>query len=490
MKHRIVAFILFSLAPAFASAATMNLSPSVKSVTVGDIVTLRAYVNAQGTAINNAEGVISFPTDILQAISVSKSDSIFSLWLEEPTFSNSAGTVSFNGGVPNPGFSSSNGTELTMTFRVKQAGTATLSIGDAAVRANDGLGTDVLTNASGAVITATSPVIPEAPAPIPPPTQAPSNGSSVTPIISSVTNPNQNGWYSVPKPQLSWSLSEGVTAVQMGVSAHADATPVVTYQPAVSNKTLDTLPDGTWYFRARFKTAAGWGPTATYALHVDTKVPIITTHEFTYDETRHALAVSADATDERSGIVGYTLQIDDQTPVSVTVNEVTSGRYFSEVRTSGLHIATLVARDAAGNEARVSGTFSVPESLQNQALFSIGGVPVTLITVIIFLLVFVVLTLAVALVGWYRLFLYRNRFRGSIDKTAADMHRGLLVLKSDIEKHVRAIEKAKTKRDLTEEEEAFTVQMKENMADFEKYIDADLSKVAPVRRRRSPKSDS
>ena len=484
MKYLLIVAALFALSPISASAATMALTPASKAVTVGDIVTVRAVVNAQGTPINNAEGVISFPTDMLQAISVSKSDSIFSLWLSEPSFSNGAGTVSFNGGVPNPGFSGSNGTELTITFRAKQAGTATLSIGDAAVRANDGLGTDVLSNTFGSVLTISGPEVKPAPAPVLETAAPKASSPTAAPSISSQTNPDQNAWYSVTKPQLSWALQGGVTAVQTGVSAHADATPVVTYTPAISEKTLDTLPDGTWYFRLRYKTASGWGPTGTYALHVDTKPPVISAHEFTYDETRRSIAVSATADDTGSGVSEYSLQIDDQALIPIPAESLASERFFSEVEGSGLHTATLIARDAAGNEARVSGTFSVPESLQNQALFSIGSVSVSLVTVILALLVLVVLTLLVALVGWYRLFAYRNRFRASVDKTAADMHRGLLVLKSDIEKHVKAIEKARTKRELTEEEKEFSSEMKENMADFERYIDSDLSKVAPIRKRR------
>ncbi len=95
---------VFFLLPYTAVAATLSLSPAAASVAAGNIITVTAVVNSQGVAVNNAESVIQFPTDLLQVISVSRSSSIFTLWVEEPTFSNVTGRVSFNGGITNPGF--------------------------------------------------------------------------------------------------------------------------------------------------------------------------------------------------------------------------------------------------------------------------------------------------------------------------------------------------------------------------------------------------
>ena len=148
-----VLLVLVLCVPGYAHAATLSITPSTKSVSVGDIVTLTVQVNSAGTAINNAEGVVSFSPSQLSVLSVSKNNSIFTLWIQEPTFSNSAGTVSFNGGVANPGYSGSGGALFTVTFQVLQPGTATISLQSAAVRANDGLGTDVMTAANGATLT-------------------------------------------------------------------------------------------------------------------------------------------------------------------------------------------------------------------------------------------------------------------------------------------------------------------------------------------------
>jgi len=134
-------------------AATLSFLPASPKVSVGDIVSVLVMVSTGGTAVNNAEGTILFPPDLLEVESINKSSSIFNLWIEEPEFSNYSGKISWNGGLPNPGFSGDGGEIMSVTFRAKSAGTASVMFSDPAVLANDGLGTNVLSGQSGAQIT-------------------------------------------------------------------------------------------------------------------------------------------------------------------------------------------------------------------------------------------------------------------------------------------------------------------------------------------------
>ncbi|MDP2638623.1 MAG: cohesin domain-containing protein, partial [Candidatus Azambacteria bacterium] len=144
--------ILFGIfASQNAQAATSYFSPSSGNFTVGNIFTVNVLVNTEGVAINNAEATINFPSSLLEIVSISKSGSIFSLWVEEPTFSNSAGTLSFNGGLPTPGFNGAAGKVLGAVFRVKKEGSASLVFSSAAVRANDGYGTNVFKSGAQAI---------------------------------------------------------------------------------------------------------------------------------------------------------------------------------------------------------------------------------------------------------------------------------------------------------------------------------------------------
>jgi hypothetical protein len=146
-----------------AHAAGLSLVGNTSDLHVGDIVTVKMLVNSDGQAINSASGQIDFPTASLQALSISEANSIFSLWVQKPTFSNSQGNISFDGGIPNPGFNGTAGDVFDVTFRATQAGPADLSFGQTAVLANDGSGTNVLQTAPGLNLGSIAP----APKPVP-----------------------------------------------------------------------------------------------------------------------------------------------------------------------------------------------------------------------------------------------------------------------------------------------------------------------------------
>ncbi len=162
------------LLPSVASAATLSVSPSSGSYAVGRTFSVSIGVSSVDQAMNAASGVLSFPANKLEVVSISKTGSIFSLWVQEPSFSNTAGTVSFAGIVLNPGFTGTYGRILSVSFRAKATGSATLSFSSTSVLANDGNGTNILTKTSGAtftIVAATPP--PPAPAPQPAPAPAP-----------------------------------------------------------------------------------------------------------------------------------------------------------------------------------------------------------------------------------------------------------------------------------------------------------------------------
>lgn len=126
-----------------ASAATLELAPTSPSVSVGDTFTLVMYVNSD-QAVNAVTASLAFPTDMLSVVSISKSSSAFTLWVQEPSFSNSAGSVDLSGIVPDPG-TSGRSRVLSIQLRAKKAGAAIVRFASAATLANDGQGTNILT---------------------------------------------------------------------------------------------------------------------------------------------------------------------------------------------------------------------------------------------------------------------------------------------------------------------------------------------------------
>lgn len=126
------------------TAAVLVLTPQTEKVYVGETLSVTLILDTLDKPVNMIEARIVFPTDKMEVINLSKVDSIINLWVEEPTYSNATGTIAFAGGLPTPGFRGRAGKLLTITFKVKDAGEALINIENAAVLANDGLGTDVL----------------------------------------------------------------------------------------------------------------------------------------------------------------------------------------------------------------------------------------------------------------------------------------------------------------------------------------------------------
>src|SRR3989344_2051660 len=185
----IFSFALFILAPISAHAAALNFSPPSGSYIVGSTFSVNITVESADQAMNAASGIVSFPWDKLEVISTSKQGSIFSLWPAEPSFSNSQGTVSFEGIVLNPGYTGASGKILAITFRTRNAGQANLSFSSGSVLANDGTGTNILNGMRVAVFT-----IANAGETPPAPQSEVSVASGIPFNIMSPTHPDKTGW--------------------------------------------------------------------------------------------------------------------------------------------------------------------------------------------------------------------------------------------------------------------------------------------------------
>lgn len=474
----ILSLLLLIALPSIAAAATMSIVPSATSVSAGDIVTVRVVVNPSGVAINNAEAVLRFPPGILQVLSISKASSMFSLWVEEPSFSNGAGTVSFNGGVPNPGVSSP-GTVFTISFSALRAGTASLSLTDAAVRANDGLGTNVLTSSSGTSLTITSVTAPAPQAPTPTPAPAPTEQPVARgPIqIASATHPDQEQWYKASNPTFSWDLPDGATAVQLGVDASATAMPSVSYTNPINEKQIDRLEDGIWYFRMRYRAGGVWSGVSTYRVKIDTTAPEVQSAELLFDENEDAVFVSVNAIDALSSVVGYEVRLDDGEPQIFNATELKDGSLKIPVRTSGVHRLTISAVDGAGNKESIERSFSVPPTLMNQTLFRIGSLNVSLIAVLVGMALVSLLSIAIAVLEWRTVLTYRSRRHPTIPAVRQNMHKAFLKIRENMEKDVRALDRARAKRELSKEEVALYRRLLENLRALERHLDQSLSDV-------------
>lgn len=112
----LISFLLNSKEIKAQDQAKLFLSPSTGSFLVGSTFDVSIVVDSGDAYINTVKADISFPADYLQIVSPSAGKSFVSLWLEQPTYSNTEGTINFAGGKPE-GIKTSSGIVSIITFQ-------------------------------------------------------------------------------------------------------------------------------------------------------------------------------------------------------------------------------------------------------------------------------------------------------------------------------------------------------------------------------------
>ncbi len=111
-----------------AQGASFVLSPSSGSYQIGQNFSVAINVSSLEQSVNAVSGVISFPTDKLEVVSISRVNSKVNFWAQEPSFSNTSGSINFEGIILNPGFQGQSGEVMTISFRAKGIGIENISL--------------------------------------------------------------------------------------------------------------------------------------------------------------------------------------------------------------------------------------------------------------------------------------------------------------------------------------------------------------------------
>ncbi len=355
-KFQVFVLTFLFLFPFSTWAATLSISPNTGVYNAGSNFTVRVIVNTQGKSINAAEGNLKFNPQELSVVSVDRSSSIFNLWVTEPTFSNSAGTINFSGGLPS-GYTGASGNVFNITFKAKSASDARLSLTGGSVLANDGQGTNVLSSMNGGTFTiqplSTSPT-PEVVEYVPP-----ANTPGLPQIISK-THADQQSWYPNKEALLQWTLPAGITQVRTLLDDQPTTIPTKVYEDPISEIRLTDLPEGVSYFHLQFRNADGWGRVAHYRLAVDSVKPesftITQIESNDYSNPEQVLKLVTE--DKTSGVSRFQIKIDNQEPYEFVDKDKKAEVTLPRLET-GYHAIIIEAFDQAGNSVIATYSFTI-----------------------------------------------------------------------------------------------------------------------------------
>ncbi len=319
---------------AHAAGASLKISPTGGVYQVGALVDVSFILDTGGEAVNAISADILFPADKLQIVNPAASTSFITVWVTAPTFSNTDGTLSFQGGIPNPGVKTSSGVISTVTFRVKSAGKATIKYAPTSkVLRNDGEGTNILTSTGVA----------EYVFDLPPPEG---------PLVNSPTHGDQNQWYNNSLIQFGWEPITGAKGYSYTFDQTAKGTPDTTIDTDKTAVSVDATSDGIWYFHVRALTES-WGGTTSYPVHIDVTPPAafepkLDKSILTIEETGTLRFITTDAA---SGIDHYEVkQVTKKgTAQGNTLFVEVSSPYITPKLSEGEYEFIVRALDRAGN---------------------------------------------------------------------------------------------------------------------------------------------
>lgn len=282
-------FIFFSRA----EAATLSVSPSAGTFTVGSTFKVNLFLNTEGESINAAEASLGFPADKLQLISPSTGQSIITVWLAQPKFNNQAGRIDLVGGMPG-GINVSGGLITTLEFRVKSVGPAVIKFLDnSKVLLNDGRGTDGLSNTQNGVYNLI----------LPPPEG---------PVVGSETHPNQDVWYTAPDVELHWALAgnDDDAGFSYVLNEESITNPDDISEGLKHNVAYKNLSDGVKFFHIKALRDGIWGGVTHFAIKIDTTPPAEFPIEISPSAitTRKVPIIEFATTDESSGVSHYEIK--------------------------------------------------------------------------------------------------------------------------------------------------------------------------------------
>lgn len=336
----------------YAENASLYLRPAGGTFSVGSTFEAGVYLNTGGNSVNALRIDLAFPADKLQIVSPTIGKSILSFWVLQPTFSNTNGTVSFQGGIPAPGINTTDGLISNIVFRVVNIGQATVEIRDSSrVLLSDGKGTNILGSRSDAIFSLKLP---------------PSQG----PTVVAPRHQDPNKWYQDDNVEFVWDMPQGAVSVSYVLNADPLSIPDDIPEVADKNSVLyNDLPSGTHYFHIKdFTPGAGWGGIGNFVVNIDKDPPAAFPIEvFPRAKTSvHTPTISFDSTDAHSGVDHYTMQV---IPLSDGVKNNTP--FFIEVSSPhilyeldfGKYDVVVRAYDLAGNFTESHQRLTISQSL-------------------------------------------------------------------------------------------------------------------------------
>ena len=449
-----------------ANAATLFFSPSSGNYSVGDTIKASILVDTKNVPINTVEINVTFPSDLLSIVSVSKTNSILNFWVQEPIFSNMNGTISLSGGLPTPGFTGGYGDISDIYFKVKKTGVASLAFSSGSVRANDGLGTNVLQGGTKASFVL-------GPKKEVQPTTVQTAATTSYPLPSSFSV-KEIARADLTYPQAKFSLStKNIDHYSFQVDQN---TPELWNDDGTHIYETPVIEPGNHILTAKaFDTSGNFIGTSTTFIIQPLNIPVVT--DVSKEVNVSSNIIIRGTTYPRGQVVVY-LQREQETPKSLTVQANPDGEFFfiSDSQTSvGTYTAWVYALDNRGAKSLLSDKITI--IIKATPLVQFTTWSTSMLSVFVPIIALLGLLILVVLYVWHKFLVLRKRIRKETRNFEKNVHRAFDLLRDDMAEQINMLKKAKSERELTAEEEKIVKKLKKNLDTAEDFIQKEIESV-------------
>ncbi len=309
---------------------------------------ISVIVDTGGESVNAIQINVTYNPDELEIYSLDDSSSVCD-YIIEKVINNKEGSLKFSCAIIHTANNTHNSTVVRLLIHPKVTGLVSLHFANGtSVKANDGLGTEVLRqtiDASYIFLDKIESLI--------------NKQESSTPgkvIVYSMTHPNTERWYTNPNIQMVWSSKIGIIN-RYALTKDAPGTLKDTYSTTTASSIVVTAPtDGIYYFNVAEEIKGKLGAVTSLPIHIDMSAPEKVTLSASETQISHGSTVRfmVDATDITSGVAsGYYVRVDDHLLYPV------KGVTYMPFPEKGTFAVTARVFDKAGNWSESTQTITV-----------------------------------------------------------------------------------------------------------------------------------
>lgn len=236
-----------------AQAAELYAGSAYEQIHEGQDFSVEWYLDTQGESINTIDITLEFTSETLEVTDVSYGNSLVNLWVQQPIYDNTSGTIQLTGASPG-GWANTRVPLFRTSLKAVRAGKADIRIRNTSrVLKNDGNGTAATLQFKPVVFDIT-------------------RGGERS-HIHSPTHPDPTVWYRINTVNIVFDAQES-QQYSYSFSSNLDMLPDDQPENVVGTVNYTGVPDGIYYFRLNTKNKnQDWQPAGIFRVQVDTTPP-------------------------------------------------------------------------------------------------------------------------------------------------------------------------------------------------------------------------